>query len=168
LLPYIFEFGQELRDVGIPELGWKYFCVSEPQDLKISQLCMNRGGAAKHIPYGCHLCQKHSDNIARLNQMACGKCARICDNAFCYHYPIMDFDVIRKLLAKKETLDKTDQAQCLTFVCEQVYGGDWDAHYAACDLNLISFGAKAGVNEVPDEELDPKSMPHIWKTRSPL
>jgi hypothetical protein len=46
-LRHIFDFGQELRDVGIPELGWKPFLVAEPHDMKSSQLCMNRGGAAK-------------------------------------------------------------------------------------------------------------------------
>jgi hypothetical protein len=50
-LRHISEFGQELRDDGIPELGWKHFRVSEPQDMKSSQLCMNSGGAAKQIPY---------------------------------------------------------------------------------------------------------------------
>jgi hypothetical protein len=39
-LRHIFEFSQELRDVEIPELGWKPFCVSEPQDMKSSQLCI--------------------------------------------------------------------------------------------------------------------------------
>jgi hypothetical protein len=70
------------------------------------------------------VCQKHSDNIALPNQMACGECARICDKAFCYHYLLVDSEVIRKLLANKETLDKTDEGQHLAFVCEQVYGGD--------------------------------------------
>jgi hypothetical protein len=37
---------------------------------------------------------------------------------------MMDADVIRKLLGKKETLDKTDEAQHLTFVFEPLYGGD--------------------------------------------
>jgi hypothetical protein len=50
-LQNIFEFGQELRDDGIPELGWKPFRVSKPQDMKRSQLCMNPGGSAKQIPY---------------------------------------------------------------------------------------------------------------------
>jgi SUMO ligase MMS21 Smc5/6 complex component len=70
---------------------------------------------------------KNSDDIVRPHQTVCGKCARICDEALCYHYPMMDSDVIQKLLEKKETLDKTDEAQRLTFVCEQLYGGDWDA-----------------------------------------
>jgi hypothetical protein len=74
-LRHIFEFGQELRDDGIPELGWKPFRVSEPQDMKSSQLCMDRCGAAKQIPYVFHLCQKHSDDISRTNQTVCGKCA---------------------------------------------------------------------------------------------
>jgi hypothetical protein len=109
-LRHIFECGQELRDDGIPELGWKPFRVSEPQDMKSSQLCMNRGGAAKQIPYFCHLCQKHSDGIARPNQTVCGKCARICESGSCYHYPMMDSDVTKKLLDKKKRLDETDEA----------------------------------------------------------
>jgi hypothetical protein len=33
-LHHMFEFGQELRDVGVPELGWKPCRVSEPQNTK--------------------------------------------------------------------------------------------------------------------------------------
>jgi hypothetical protein len=33
------------------------------------EICMIRGGAAKQIPYFFHLCQKHSDNIARPNKL---------------------------------------------------------------------------------------------------
>jgi ferredoxin len=102
--------------------------VSEPQDMKSSQLCMNRGGTAKQIPYFCHLCQKHSDGIARPNQTVCGKCVRICETGYCYHYSMMDADVIHKLLEKKKMPDKTDETHRLTFVCEQLYGGDLDAH----------------------------------------
>jgi hypothetical protein len=112
-------------------------------------------GATKQIPYFCHLCQKHSEDIACPNQTVCGKCARICDTGSCYHYTMMDADVIHKLLEKKKRLDKTNEAQHLTFVCEQLYGGDWDAHYAACDLHVIAFGAKAGVVDVPDEIFEP-------------
>jgi hypothetical protein len=64
--------------------------------------------------------------------------------------------VLQKLLVKKETLDNTDDSQHLTFVCKQLYGGKWDDHYAACDLHLVAFGAKAGANEVPNEDLEPK------------
>jgi hypothetical protein len=102
------------------------------------------------------VCQNHSDDIARPNQMECGKCAQICDKALYYHYPMMDSDAIRKLLEKKEMLDKTDEARRLTFVCEQLYGGAWDARYAACDLHLVDVGTKAGVVDVPDENLEPK------------
>jgi hypothetical protein len=116
---------------------------------------MNRGVAEKQIPYLCHLCQKHSDDTARPNKTVCGKCARICETGSCYHYPMMDVDVIQKILEKKKRLDKTDEVPRLSFVCEQLDGGDWDAHYAACDLHLVAFGAKAGVMGVPDEILDP-------------
>jgi hypothetical protein len=152
---HIFEFGQELRDDGIPELGWKPFRVSEPQDMKSSQLCMNHGGAARQIPYFCHLCQKHSDDIARPNQTVCGKCARIYETGSCYHYPMTDSDVIKKSLDKKKMLAQTDEAQRLSFVCEQLYEGDWDAHYVACNLHLVAFGAKAGVMDVSDEIIEP-------------
>jgi hypothetical protein len=113
LLQHIFEFGQELRDATVPELGWKPFNVSEHQDMKSSQLCINRGDATKQISYFCHLCQKHSDDIARPNRMARGKSARICDKALRYHYPMMDYAVIRKLLADIKEIEKTDQAQRL-------------------------------------------------------
>jgi hypothetical protein len=136
--------------------------------MKSSQLCMNRGGAAKKIPYFCHLCQKHSDDIACPNQTVYGKCARNCDKGFCYHYPMMDADVIQTLLEKKKTLDTTDEAHRLTFVFEQFYGGDWDAHYAACDLHVVSFGAKAGVMDVPDETLEPNKYKTYLEFFSPL
>jgi hypothetical protein len=68
---------------------------------------------------------------------------------------MMDADMIQKLLEKKKMLDTMDEAHRLTFVCEQLYGGDWDTYYAACDLHLVVFGATAGVMDVPDENLDP-------------
>jgi hypothetical protein len=77
-LPHIFQFRQELWDVGVTELGWKPFRVSEPQDMNIRQLCMNRGGATQQIPYVFHLFQKYSDGIVHPNQMPCGMCTRIC------------------------------------------------------------------------------------------
>jgi hypothetical protein len=73
----------------------------------------------------------------------------------CYHYPMMDSDVINKMLDKKKRLDKMDEAHRVSFVCEQLYGGDWDAHYDACDLHLVAFGAKAGVMDVPDDIIEP-------------
>jgi hypothetical protein len=113
---------------------------------------MNRGGAAKKSPI-FHLCQKHSDDIAHPNQIVCGKCERICETGSCYHYPMMDADVIQKSLEKKKRLGQTYEAHRVSFVCEQLYGGDWDTYYAACDLHLVDFGAKASVMDVPDEIL---------------
>jgi hypothetical protein len=77
--------------------------------------------------------------------------ARICDKELRYHYQLMDYDVSWKLLVNKDKLEKNDEGKCLTFVCEQVYGGDWDAYYAACNLHLITFGANAGMYEVLDD-----------------
>jgi hypothetical protein len=77
--------------------------------VKSSQLCMSIGGAEKQIPHFCHLCQNHSDNIARPNQMACVTCARTPDK-LCYCYPLMDTAVIVSLTAKKDTLDTNPEA----------------------------------------------------------
>jgi hypothetical protein len=70
---------------------------------------------------------------------------------------MMDADVIQKLLEKKKKrLDKTDEAHRLSFVCEQLYGGDWDTHYAACDFHVVAFVSRAGMMDVPDEIIEPK------------
>jgi hypothetical protein len=121
-LTHIFEFGNELRTVGIPELGYKKFRVAEPQDMKISQLCMSRGGAAKQIPHFCHVCQKHIEDIARPNQMACATCA-LTPGKLCYCYPLMDTAIIVSLTAKQDMLDMNLEAHRLTFMCEQFYNG---------------------------------------------
>jgi hypothetical protein len=149
-LTHIFEFGNELRTVGIPELGYKKFRVAEPQDMKSSQLCMSRGGTTKQIPYVCHLCQKHSDDIAHPNQMACATCART-PGKLCYCYPLIDTAVIVSLTAKKDTLDTNPEAHRLTFLCEQLYNGGWHDNYSACDLYLVSFGEKPSVFDLPLE-----------------
>jgi hypothetical protein len=73
-LRHIFAFFQEIRDNGIPELGWLPFQVTDPQDMKSSQLCMGRGGASKQLPHFCHLCQKHSHDLSRPNQVKCHGC----------------------------------------------------------------------------------------------
>jgi hypothetical protein len=86
VLTRIFEFGQELRTGGIPELGYKKNRVTEPQDMKSSQPCMWKAGVAKHIPHVFHLFQKHSADIARPNQLACATCA-LAPGKLCYCYP---------------------------------------------------------------------------------
>jgi hypothetical protein len=118
-LTHIFEFGDQLRTVGIPELGYKKFRVAEPQDMKSSQLCMSRGGAAKQIMHVCHLCQNHSDDIARPNQMACATCART-PGKLSYCYQLMDTAVIVSLTAKKDMLGTNPEAQRLAFLCEHL------------------------------------------------
>jgi hypothetical protein len=118
--------------------------------MKSSQICMSRGGAANQILYVCHLCQKHSDDIARPNQMACATCART-PGKLCYCYPLMDTVFIVSLTAKKDTIDTIPEAQRLTFLCEQLYNGDWHHHYSASDLHLVYFGEKPSVFDLPLE-----------------
>jgi hypothetical protein len=43
----IFEYCEELRTVGGPNLGWKPFIVSEPHDMQSCWICLHRVGAAK-------------------------------------------------------------------------------------------------------------------------
>jgi hypothetical protein len=85
----MFEFGQHLMDVGIEELGWKTFLVTEPQDMQSSQICMNIGCAVKQIPHFCHLCQTHSDDVARPNQMPCGTWSHCPAGVAFLHYPMI-------------------------------------------------------------------------------
>jgi hypothetical protein len=124
-LRHIFVFCQEIRENGIPEIGCLPFRVAEPQDMKISQIsqiCMGRGGAAKQIPHFCHLCQKHSDNLARPTQVKCHKC---CSNGNhnCFCYPIADAKKIASVRLLKAAIDAKEEPKRLTFLCEQLYGG---------------------------------------------
>jgi hypothetical protein len=76
--------------------------------MKSSQFCMGRGGAAKQIPHFCHLCQKHSDDLARPNQMKCHKC-RSNGNENCFCYPITDAKEIASVQRRKEELDAKEE-----------------------------------------------------------
>jgi hypothetical protein len=69
----------------------------------------------------------------------------MCDKELCYHCQILDSDVIVKRVAAEGMLNEKNEACRLTFVSEQIYGGNWDAYYAACDLYLVAFGASTGV-----------------------
>jgi hypothetical protein len=147
-LTHVFDFCQELRGHGISELCWKQFKVAEPKDMKSSQLCTSRGGAANQIPYFCHLCQNHSDDIARPDQLPCSKCVLI-KGKVCYCYSLMDPDVVADLRKKREVLDSKPEAERLTFVCEQMYDGDWQQYYLACNLHLVPIGTKPSIHVVP-------------------
>jgi hypothetical protein len=111
-LTHIFEFRQVLRTIGIPELGYRKFCVADPQHMKSSQLCMSRGGSARQITHFCHLCQTHSDDIAHPNQLDCvtSSCARTPDK-LC---------ISASLSANNDTLGTQPEEQRLTFVFEQI------------------------------------------------
>jgi hypothetical protein len=116
--------------------------------MKNIQLFMGRGGAANQIPYFCHLCQKHTDDMVGPNQLPCSKCV-LTKGKVCYCYPLMDADVVADLRKKKEVLDNTPEAERLAFVCEQMYAGDWQQYYLACNLHLVPIGIKPSVHVVP-------------------
>jgi hypothetical protein len=82
--------------------------------------------------------------------MDCATYART-PGKLCYCYPLMDTAVIASLLAKKVMLDTKPEAQRLTIVCEQIYNGDWHDYYILCDLQLVSFGEKPSVFDLPLE-----------------
>jgi hypothetical protein len=88
--------------------------------------------------------------------MPCGTCSRCPSGLGCHQYQFMDNEVLVKLRAKKEVLAQDDKAQCLTVVCEQVYGCNWRKYYSACNLRVLSFGTKSYVFTIP---------PTIDKTR---
>jgi hypothetical protein len=69
------------------------------------------------MPVTCD--KKHSYDIARPNQKACGTCSRCPGGVAFLHYPMMDNAVLEKLRVKKEKLVQSDEAQQLTLVCEQ-------------------------------------------------
>jgi hypothetical protein len=122
LLRYIFVFCQEIRENGIHELGWLPFRVAKPQDTKSIQLCMVRGCVAKQIPYFCHLCQKHSDDLVRPNQVKYHECCSNGNNN-CFCYPITDAKEIASVQRRKAALDTKEDSERMTFLCEQLYGG---------------------------------------------
>jgi hypothetical protein len=62
----IFKFCDRLRTEGLDE--WKPFKIADPQDIKLLQLCLMRGGAAKVKHYVFHVCHIHSDDIAMCNE----------------------------------------------------------------------------------------------------
>jgi hypothetical protein len=104
----------------------------------------------KQIPHVYHLWQTHSDDIAHPNQLACATCART-PGKLCYCYQSTGTAIIASLTAKKDTLDMKSEAHRLTFVCEQIYNGDWHDYYNACDLKLVYFGEKPSVFDLPLE-----------------
>jgi hypothetical protein len=62
----------------------------------------------------------------------------------------------------KRCLTKMMRASVSLLSVSKVYRGDWYSYYDVCDLHVVTLGAKAGVNEVPDEELEPKKVGHLF------
>jgi hypothetical protein len=68
----IFQLTEKLRTEGLGE--WLPFSVAEPQDMKLLQLCLTRGGAAQGKSFLCHLCHIYSDDITVQQQVCCSGC----------------------------------------------------------------------------------------------
>jgi hypothetical protein len=75
------------------------------------------GGAAKQIPHLCHLYQKHSDNLARPNQVKCHDYRRN-GNKNCFCYPITDAKEITSVRRRKAALDAKEEPERLKLLCK--------------------------------------------------
>jgi hypothetical protein len=155
--------------VGVPNLGWKLFLVSEPQDMKSCWLCLHRGGAATSptVKHFCHLLHTiRGDDIALPNQVPCTSCDNHqecdfenpieCNTNKCFHHPVMDAKSVQRAKLKLARLQMCPIASHGMQACREHFsGGNFEAFYDACKLHLINIGHQVGINDyVLDKGLD--------------
>jgi hypothetical protein len=90
----IFAFCDQMRTTSIN--GWKPFRISDPQDMKSTQIVLDRGGAAKVKENFCHLCYCTSTNLALQSKLPCQDCSAA-GIIVCLHHPVCDGDCISKV-----------------------------------------------------------------------
>jgi hypothetical protein len=100
--------------MGCHNLAGKNPCSRTPRYEE--QPALHGLGGVKQIPYVCHLCRIHSDDIAHPNKLPCTECS-IRVGRLCYHYPVMDTALVYQVRREKDILDKKDEAQRLAFSC---------------------------------------------------
>jgi hypothetical protein len=89
----IFAFCDKVRTTSIN--GCNPFHISEPQDMKSTQIVLDRGGAAKLKENFCHLCYCISTNLALQSQVPCQDFSAA-GITVCLHHPVCDGDCITK------------------------------------------------------------------------
>jgi hypothetical protein len=91
----IFEFCQKLRTESFN--GWQPLSISEPQDMKSTQILLNRGIADKVKQDFCHLCYCTSTQLDLSNQVPCKKCREVAGTIpLCHQHCVCDGNCIAK------------------------------------------------------------------------
>jgi hypothetical protein len=72
------------------------------------------------------------------------------------------------LRKKKEHIDKKPEAGRLTFVCEQMYAGDWQQLHLVCDLHLVPIGIKPSFYVIPPKKNKTECAAYIENAFSTL
>jgi hypothetical protein len=146
----IFEFCQKLRTESFN--GWQPFRISEPQDMKSTQIVLNRGGAAKVKQDFCHLCYCTSTQLALPNQVPCKKCREVVGTIpLCHHHCVCDGDCIAKAELKLSQLESSVDNKRLIAACKRAgcvtKAGvlQWDQFYESLPFCLVSHDNKPSV-----------------------
>jgi hypothetical protein len=123
--------------------GWKPFRISEPQDMKSTQIMLDIGGAAKVKENFCHLCYCTSTNLALHSQVPCQDCSAA-GITVCLHHPVCDSDCIAKAQRKLRTVESNSDSRKLIEACKKAGNVtpdrkcDWGGFYDSLPLHLGS------------------------------
>jgi hypothetical protein len=152
----IFEDFHLLRTEGVPELGWMPFEVPDPQDMKSFQLCLNRVGACKGTNYLCDMCQLHSDNVQRPEQLPCENCVMVSPPENCYCHPMHDAEYCSFAQTRLTEMHENPDAKHLASICRCIkakWGNtQWEMLYDKCSMPHIldAAGIPTGYSEDPE------------------
>jgi hypothetical protein len=139
----IFAFCDKLRTTSIN--GWKPFRISEPQDMKSTQILLDRGGAAKVKYNFCHLCYCTSTNLALQSHVPCQDCSAA-GITVSLHHRVCDGNFITKVQHELGTLKSNSDSQKLIEACKKAGNVtpdgkcDWGGFYNSLPLHLVSHG----------------------------
>jgi hypothetical protein len=146
----IFEFCQKLRTKSFN--GWQPFRISEPQDMKSTQIVLNRGGASKVKQDLCQLCYCTSTQLALPNQVPCKKCIEVAGMILLYHYHrVCDGDCIANAELKLSQLESSVGNKRLIAAYKRdgyvTNAGvlQWDQFYKSLPFCLLSHDNKPSV-----------------------
>jgi hypothetical protein len=98
----IFAFCDKVRNTSIN--GWNHVCIFETQDMKSTQIVLERGGSAKVQENFCHMCYCTSTNLALQSQVPCQNCSAV-GITVCLHHPVCDGDCITNAQRELGTLE---------------------------------------------------------------
>jgi hypothetical protein len=140
---FIFAFCDKMRTTS--SNWWKPFLISEPQDMKSTQIVLDRGGAAKVKENFCHLCYCTSTNLALQSQVPCQACS-VAGITVCLHHTVCDGDCSSKAQRELGTLEPDSGSRKLIEACKKSGNVtpdgkcDWGGFYDSLSLHLVSHG----------------------------